>query len=42
MAAFFTSLPAGRDQSEEAGCGIPFFRSLLVFQFAGTFLEDIL
>jgi hypothetical protein len=25
----FTSLPTGREQSEGAGCGIPFFRSLL-------------
>jgi hypothetical protein len=25
----FTSLPTGRDEGEGAGCGIPFFRSLL-------------
>jgi hypothetical protein len=24
----FTSLPTGRDESEEAGCGTPLFRSL--------------
>ena len=27
----FTSLPTGREESEGAGCGIPFFRSLLAF-----------
>ena len=29
MAASLTSLPTGRDEREGAGCGIPFFRSLL-------------
>jgi len=27
-----TSLFTGRDEREGAGCGIPFFRSLLVYQ----------